>query len=1045
MLKKYATGEVAIQSINAEMALNSEANMKRFRELTAEIKRVAPKSDEFVYFVCRAIHAMEHANLDPVTQQFSGDGHIVRRGEDGCCSTCKQNMQDWQEGLWHSEAGVKPYINQNGDAFPESELLKEVTSEDGKEIKAFETFIGRGLFVNHASDDAEKIRGIILDAQWDQGTKGVDILVACDKVAYPELARQIEMGYSNDVSMGTQVAYSLCSDCGNRAVTEDDYCEHVRASKGLTTAGCEDVYEINNGLNFIEISVVSNGADPRAKIKTVLAKLNETVNERETRANTCVNPMEAERLRDEIRDLQAQIQKLSKEASEGVCNDDCDDIENGGVCTDDSRNDAEQIEARRIRRYKTARDLGLELEADPLKEDGVINDKKESSMSKDQEKKAYFQGGGGLNDPSATPYQSEDYTSVRDNDDKQMIGQGMEPGSEGMAGDDESVKQQVQRGSIEERRQRRHALLNQTKEAYFQGGGDVNDPATLPYEKEDYVKVRDTEDKQMVGQGMEPGSDGMAGDDASIKEQLQRAKLRATFRKSASRGNSAWTLFAGSEPLMSVTAEQLYGEDLDVPNEDNSEITNWEWVNSKDYGKNLIQAVKQLGFDTVKAQIERAAQAEEGMPLMDLEGGEDLGLEEMAPEEGEGEELGVGEQISAAIDTIEEASRELRALNEGDEADVESLGTEMNLNDAGVELEGLGENLEAAKDDEGRLKALNVVVKEALEDADKAVKKAKALVTAKSASIPSSPKIEKVAAEDEVDEEDVEEAKEDIDDAEEKLDDAEEELSDSEDDDDDDTCEAMSASKILERKAARYKLASELYQITDGDMIAEAHPGGGTDVPDVDGDAHVETETEQQAADMEVAEKQPRGELTARQSARRKLIAKLEAEAECGNCTGPEDCTKGDDEEDEEEATDKTAQVQEHLTEVFSEAEEAEEKPEIDEELKQEFVQKSTANTHELKLRMKRAYRIANKQAQLGQIESTDESIEAQVDRLTDMDSDSFDALANVVDNTEIVKDAKVTKAFVKSAGAIQLGRTKPGLGNGSEDLSKGLGNLPWK
>lgn len=246
MLLKIANVKVSRQDlVEPEDALQTAEVTERFRKLVAEVKKVSRRSDEFIYFICRAIHAMEAANLDPKTGQFTGDGRIA------------------DNGLWYSEQGIQPYINQNGDAFPEAELLKELP--DGR--KAYQTFIGRGLFVNHKSEDAEAIRGIILDADWDPKSKGVDILVACDKVAYPDLARQIEAGYSNDVSMGTQVQYSLCSICANKAVTEHDYCEHVRNSKGLTAAAGQQIYEINNGLNFIEISVVANGADPKAKIK----------------------------------------------------------------------------------------------------------------------------------------------------------------------------------------------------------------------------------------------------------------------------------------------------------------------------------------------------------------------------------------------------------------------------------------------------------------------------------------------------------------------------------------------------------------------------------------------------------------------------------------------------------------------------------------------------------------------------------------------------------------------------------------------------------
>ena len=126
----FKTASVALtpdntRVIEARQALSTDNTTKQFARLIKAVRRIAPKSAEFTYFVCRAIHAMEAANIDPRTGQIVGDGHI---GEDG---------------KWHSAGGIIPYINQNGDGFPEGELLAVVsTRSDGTEVRAFETFIG---------------------------------------------------------------------------------------------------------------------------------------------------------------------------------------------------------------------------------------------------------------------------------------------------------------------------------------------------------------------------------------------------------------------------------------------------------------------------------------------------------------------------------------------------------------------------------------------------------------------------------------------------------------------------------------------------------------------------------------------------------------------------------------------------------------------------------------------------------------------------------------------------------------------------------------
>jgi len=201
--------------------------------------------------------------------------------EKGCnCiqSYLKQGMPFEEARKYCTCGNMGYYINQNGDAFPEEDL-----------IASYKTFIGKGLFVNHQSNNVEAIRGIILDAAWIPEEKGVDLLVALDKVAYPEIARQISAGYLNSVSMGVAVQKSICSICGNEAVTESDYCACIKSpNKGRIVNG-KRVFEINKGLNFIQISCVSVGADPQAKIRQILASLNTVIQNRKNQIDNVDN------------------------------------------------------------------------------------------------------------------------------------------------------------------------------------------------------------------------------------------------------------------------------------------------------------------------------------------------------------------------------------------------------------------------------------------------------------------------------------------------------------------------------------------------------------------------------------------------------------------------------------------------------------------------------------------------------------------------------------------------------------------------------------
>jgi len=61
MIKKTAELDVSIleRDIPRDEALKTEGASLQFQKLVTAIKKIAPKSDEFLYFRCRALHAGE--------------------------------------------------------------------------------------------------------------------------------------------------------------------------------------------------------------------------------------------------------------------------------------------------------------------------------------------------------------------------------------------------------------------------------------------------------------------------------------------------------------------------------------------------------------------------------------------------------------------------------------------------------------------------------------------------------------------------------------------------------------------------------------------------------------------------------------------------------------------------------------------------------------------------------------------------------------------------------------------------------------------------
>jgi len=141
----------------------------------------------------------------------------------------------------------------------------------------------------------------------------IEVLMKIDKERAPTIGRKIDKGEPLHVSMGTNVDYSTCSVCGNTAHFEHQFCDDIKWNKGGTKLVPAEqirglikngtfespwlkwvlprendrqevlnkksnhmvlarVFEINYGLQFFELSVVSNPAFDRGHVLEKIAK-----------------------------------------------------------------------------------------------------------------------------------------------------------------------------------------------------------------------------------------------------------------------------------------------------------------------------------------------------------------------------------------------------------------------------------------------------------------------------------------------------------------------------------------------------------------------------------------------------------------------------------------------------------------------------------------------------------------------------------------------------------------------------------------------------
>ena len=169
---------------------------------------------------------------------------------------------DTENFLYFRCRAVSPGPNGNGDYFPPEEIKR-----------AYKSFVGKPFCIEHDSDTADKARGVILDASLhEEGDFYVECLVAVDKVRYPDIARNLELGILNSVSMGCVCSEAECSICGNVAKDTDHLCPHMNKDNVNYVKGrSNEAFEINRGITYVELSGVRNPAFNDTKIFEVMA------------------------------------------------------------------------------------------------------------------------------------------------------------------------------------------------------------------------------------------------------------------------------------------------------------------------------------------------------------------------------------------------------------------------------------------------------------------------------------------------------------------------------------------------------------------------------------------------------------------------------------------------------------------------------------------------------------------------------------------------------------------------------------------------------
>jgi hypothetical protein len=637
----------------------SDEVLNNFKTFAHNLKRVAPRAEDFLYFSAVMMHAAEAAAIhDDGTPKLTVRGEPVQVGWDKSGGTWRWTTND---------PSVKPYRNSNGDIFPEEEL-----------VKAYKKWQHRPLCIDHKSSSVDHVRGFIVDTYYDRNLKRVIALCALDKASWPQLARQVATGVSNCVSMGTAVGKAICSDCARVAKTEADFCDHMRRKSGYG--------EINVDLNPLELSIVVNGADPKANIKNIIAAANtlntyvenkqkelqkfadsftaslsftngnpnQYADEGGAVTNVSVTSKDLESFKSDVakaiedfKELQSSLnEKNMQEHGNEIASDqlsgDTISATDSGLAPPHARYASVEVGVDPIAELQeVTKDIETKLSQMKQSLDKLANTSthiQEENMSGSNEinKQGYYQGTEEPT-PGQAKYPKDPLNEkLRTDGDKQMEGQGpfpgvgpvdgVYPGVDSAGTSELERKKMLARAEAEERALRRSAIVNlakqalEDKKAYFNNGEGPNNPNTptpgkpkYPVDKLQY-DLREDSDKQMVGQKPFPGVgavDGMhpspasadVADEKKRKEMMSRAGLRGRFVRASNNdgtrnlANSAWEIFLGDKLLLSASVNDLSGGRAEMM---------YDSINTPEFGQRLLEKVKVLGADRVRSLVKSA-------------------------------------------------------------------------------------------------------------------------------------------------------------------------------------------------------------------------------------------------------------------------------------------------------------------------------------------------------------------------------------------------------------------------------------------------------
>lgn len=207
-----------------------------------------------------------------VIEDWSGKGLVKSAADSRVSEFVKKLNPDPSRIYLHILAmGAGEYYgaNRNSDYFPENNLIDW--------HKTFETSPAH-VFRNHINKNPAIAIGQVILSVYNDRMHRVELIVWIDRDKGADIVERLERGDFPATSMACKTPHDVCSICGNKASTRQEYCEHLSDQLGRMYPDGRKVMALNvAALKFFDISIVVRPADVTSSVLQKVASANQVI------------------------------------------------------------------------------------------------------------------------------------------------------------------------------------------------------------------------------------------------------------------------------------------------------------------------------------------------------------------------------------------------------------------------------------------------------------------------------------------------------------------------------------------------------------------------------------------------------------------------------------------------------------------------------------------------------------------------------------------------------------------------------------------------